>query len=426
MTIEAEIKKDKMHVFRRLYFKRRLSGGDYETDWQQIPGRYVKGWGTISFNVDDAIPNFVRQGSLNLSLNNDDGFFSDVSEEKSFFFTAITRYRTLVKIEAGYTAEDGTEFPTNPSLFVGIITKDAKYKENNLVNFSVMPLTQIFEEFPADRLKGLTDSMTASEILTNIRDHQQTATTTSYIFQKYISTGGWSFSTSSINYNFETSTTLEGKTTWKLIQDMAAAEGKVAYVDRLGDFYFAPRTASGTASYHFSGIGDREKTYGHNIIGGIQVDDNVRKVFNRVKITFYTGTSDVSVTKNESWDWGDSSSSFYYGVHSFDYNNKLINSGFVALAIANSIYDEFVWPKQEIQFNAKFVPMLDVEDRVSITYQTRRFEGGYIWGVNLWNQSFWSKREGYNILLNSTTARIIRIQHNLNNMTSRLVTRDVD
>ena len=429
MTIKSEIKKNKLHPFRRLYFKRRLSGGDYEADWQQIDSDKIKTWGTITYNVDDVMPNFVKTANVMISVYNDDGYFSDVSEEKSFFYTAITRYRTLVKVEAGYEDSGGTEYPTDTSLFVGIITKDAKYKQDNVVQFNVKSLTQIFEEFPADRLLGMDGISTTSEFIEKIRDHQQTATTTSYIFQKYISTGGWFFSTSSISYNFETSTSLQNKTVWKMLQDLSASEQKTVYVDRLGDFYFYPRVATGTSSYHFSGIGDDDNTFGHNIMTQISVDENVRKVYNRVVIDYeVTSGSDMvsaRAIKNEEWDWGDSSSSFYYGVQEYKYSNKFINDTATAESIRDDIYNEYVRPKDEIKLTTKFVPHLMTEDRVSVTYQTQRYEGGYLWGVDEWNNSYWGERFGYNILLNSTTARITNIKHNLDNFTSNLTLREL-
>lgn len=425
MTIKSVLKKRTHTPFRRLFFKRRLSGGDYETNWQTIPSDKIKSWGTIQYNVDDVMPNFVKTGNVALSVYNDDGYFSDVSEEKSFFYTAITRYRTLVKYECGYTDSDGTEYPTDSSLFVGIITKDAKYKQDNIVQFSIQPLTQIFEEFPADQISGMGSSQTTEDFITKIRDHQQEATTTSYIFRKYISSGAWYFTTTTKYYNLATSTSLENKTVWKLLQDLAAAEQMVVYVDRFGDFYFKERTPTGSSSYHFSGIGDTDKTYGHNIMVNISVDENIRKVYNRVVIDFNTGTSDTRSIKNEDWDWGDSSSSFYYGVHEFKYSNKLINDTTTAEEIRDAIYDEYVRPKREIRLTTKFVPQLMTEDRVSVTYKTKRYEGGYLWGVHQWNQAYWGERLGYNILLDSTTARIINISHNLDNFTSNLILREL-
>lgn len=425
MSIISEIKKDKMKVFRRIYLKRRETTGEYETSWQQLDSNTIKNFGTINFNVDDILPNFYKYSGLTFSVINSKGYYSDITEDRSFFYAKLTRFRTLVKVEAGY--EDPvatTEYPTNSTVFIGIISEDASYNENNIVDFKTKHISSVFDEFPADRIVGLNATLTASEIVEKVKDY--TDGNGIAVFQKYFSAAAWNIQTTTNNYAMVTSTDLQGISCWKLMSKLAAAENYVVYVDRVGDFYFRDRTnITTTALYHFSGVGDTDKTYGHNIMGNIKLDENIRKVYNRVKIKYDQEETTTSyLIKNESWNWGDSSSSFFYGVREYNYKNTWLNVT-TASTVAQAIYDEFSYPKNEVSFKSKFVPQLMVQDRVSVTYISERTVGDYLWGYFNWGSGIWGEREGYNINIDNTDYRIISLSHNLDNFSSSLVLREI-
>jgi hypothetical protein len=405
--------------------RRRVSGGEYESTWQEIPSEYIKKWGTITYSVDDVLPNFYKFSGISFECLNQDGFLSDVTEEKSFFYQALTRYHTMVKMEAGYVGDDGTEYPTNSTLFTGLLSEDMPYKENNIINFNTKHLSVIFQEFPSDRITGLSSSLTASEIITKIKDY--TDSNSIAVFQKYISNTAWTIQTTTGYYNMATTTSLQGLSCWDLMTKLATAEQYVMYVDKDGSFYFQDNTdVASTSVFHFSGLNDTDKTYGHNIMQNISTDENIRKVYNRVKVQYDRKDTTTSFyIKNEAWDWGDSSSSFLYGVREYNYKNEWLSTA-TAQTIADNIYDEFKFPSDEIKLKAKFVPQLMVQDRVDITYSTQQYTGDDLWGHFLYGEGIWGERAGYNINLEGQEAKIVNLSHNLDNFSSNVVLRALE
>lgn len=433
MSIISEIKNDKHKVFRRLYMRRRLSGGEYEADWVEIPREKIITYGSVQYSVDDVKPDFYKTNSLKFTVSNADGYFSDVSDDKSFFYTAISRHRTLVKLEAGYEADDGTEYPTDPSLFIGVLSEDMPYKQDGKVAFGAKHLSEIFKAFPAEQLTGLytalaggtntSKTLTAKQVIEVVRDHEDSNSIA--IFQKYISSGAWNITSSAKTYNLDTSTNIQGMDVWEMMQKLAGAEQQVLYIDGSGEFNFVERTAiASSITYHFSGAGDTDKTWGHNIIS-VDVDENIRKVFNRIRIQYQQDDTTTSYKiRNESWDYGDSSSSFIHGVRTYEYKNIFMVST-TASTVADDIYTEFKWPKYNYMISAKFVPQVSLQDRVSITYKLRRYTGDALWDWFNWGEAVWGERYGYNILLNDANARVVEVEHNIDSFRSSIVAREI-
>lgn len=419
MSIESEIKKNAPTVFRRLYMKRRQTDGEYETDWQEIDDGYIKKYGSVDFGIDDIKVNFYKYSGLKFQVQNTDGYFADEIDDKSFWYTYLGRYRTLVKLEAGYTADDGTEFPTNSSLFVGIMDESMKFNENNLISYNVNHLSRIFEEFPAANIKSMGSTQTAKSIIEKMRDH--TDDNAVAIFQKYITSGGWNLTSSSRTYNMATTSSLEGTSCWELIKKLAEAENHLAYIDRVGDFYFVEKTAtSSVPTYHFSGLGEKNPTLGVNVIGKLSIDENIKQCYNRIRITYDTTSS--TIIKQETWNWGDSSSSFRFGVRTYEYKNEFMGAA-TASDTAENLFDKFSEPKDLVKFNAKFVPHLDIYDYVTLTYQTVRRSGGSLWGLFNWGEGVWGNRTGYNINIDNGDYDIEKIKHNIDNFTTHFVLR---
>jgi len=426
MSLQAEIKKNNHKAFRRLYMKRRELNGEYETDWQLIPDRDVINYGSISYSIDDIKPDFYKIESVGFKLTNYDGDYGPETDDKSFFYQKLTRAKTLIKFEGGYEDKDGNEFPTNASLFVGVLDWDMIYKSNPELSLKAKSLTSVFEDFPSDQIPSLNSSQTAIEILTKIRDFQDAGST--FYFQKFITSGGWYMTAGSTYYDISTGTTLQSKSVWQLMQNLANAENAVVYIDRSGDFYFKPKSdITTTADFHFSGIGDDDKSWGHNILkDGITVDENIRKVYNRIKIKFNKDDTTTSYyIRNETWQWGDSSSSFLYGVKELKYENTFLEST-TAQTIGETLYDEFVRPKNEIKIKAKFIPHIMVQDRCTVTYKKQRYFGDALWGAFLWGHAVWGERLGYNIDLNNENVRLLKVSHNLDNFTTNVTSRSVE
>jgi hypothetical protein len=96
-----------------------------------------------------------------------------------------------------------------------------------------------------------------------------------------------------------------------------------------------------------------------------------------------------------------------------------------AITVANTIYNEFFWPKLEITMDTKFVPQLNLFDRVSLTYRTRTPMGGDLWGYFDWGSGVWAAQAGYNINISDTDYQLIGLQHDLNNFKSNVKLRAI-
>ena len=422
MSIVSCIKSAKPRTFRKIYLKRREQNGDYETSWQQVDSELIMKYGSVSYSVDDILPNVFKYNTGKIKFFNKDGFFSDVTEDRSFFYNKLSIYKTLVKIAGGYIDESGTEFPTVSTLFLGLMAEDYQYSEDSTIDFSCKHLSFVFDEIPADLIPGLGSTQTAYTIVGRIRDFVDSNSIA--IFQKYISLAAWHIDTTTSWYNMATSTSLQNVSCWQLMEKLAVAENYVMYIDQDGQFHFENKgVISSTPAFHFSGVGDTDKTWGHNVMKQLSISDNIRKVYNRVRIKL---NSDDTLTsyyiKNEVWNWGDSSSSFKFGVREYKYSNDWMSTA-TAATIATRIYTEFVWPKQEVKLQSKFVPQLMVEDYVTMTYKTKRYSGDALWGFFSWGGAVWGERLGYNISLDNADFRITNIEHSLDDFPSKITLR---
>ena len=423
-TIDKIIKKNKLHVFRRLYMRRRING-DYESTWQRIPDKYILKWGSVNFSISDVKINFYRYSGLTIQVTNDDGYFSDTNEQKSFFYGADTRFKTFVKIEAGYTDTDGSEYPTVSTIYLGLIDENFSYNEKNELPIPTKHITSVFEEIPARDIPGLNVTLTASQIIEKIRDYTDANSVT--VFQKYISLAAWYITATTNYYNLVTSSSLESLSCWELMKKLAGAENYVVYVNKSGNFYFRDNTPiTTTAIYHFHGLGDKERVYGHNVSKRIKVDEGIKKVYNKIMVKYAEAdTLSSYAIKQESWAYGDSSSSNYYGVRVYNYDNTFIPNSAAADNIATTIFNEYYRPKTEITIDGKFVPQLNLNDRCSLTYQTKVNPGQYLWGYAVWGDFVWGEAKGYNINIANVDFRVISVKHSLDRFSSNIALREI-
>jgi hypothetical protein len=424
MSILTEIKKSQAKAFRRIYLRRRV-GNDYEADWTQIPSKYIKKYGEIEYGLEDIKINFFKYSGFEFTVDNVDGYFSDVDEADSYFYGATCIPLTMVKVEAGYEANDGTEYPTNTTMFIGLLDGDLQYPNNNSVNFKASHLSEVFNKFNASEIPNIDGAYTASEIFTKIKDYQDTNTV--YVFRKYISNTAWNIETTTSIYNMATTTSLDGITAWELMGKLAEAENKYMYVSRDGSFYFQSKSAvSSTPVFHFSGLGDTDKTWGNNIMKDISLYKMYSKIYNRIRVQHDKEDTTTSFyTKKENWAWGDSTSSWLYGVNTYEVENEFLNASTSAV-IADAIYTEYVNPKKEVEFNAKFLPHLNLNDYCTVTYISKQVSTGYLWGIAIWGQFTWNGgRTGYNINLDNSDYRLLTITHNLDKFSSKFRIREI-
>lgn len=376
--LQSLIKRPQNRIFRRLYIKRRESDGEYESDWFEIEGYRIKSFGNVSRGEDNERANFYKYSGMTFEMFNQNQYFGDTDNINSIFYQKLSRYRTLVKVEFGYLKDDDTEIPTNSTIYLGIVGEGITEDDKNTFSMETNHLSQIFDEVPADQVTGLGSTQTASDVITKIRDHQDANNVA--IFQKFFTLGAWTIETTTNNYNMATSTTLRNKSCWDLMRMMAEAENKDLYIDRTGSIRFETRTVTSNTIYHFSGANDETRGYGKNIIGDVEVREPIDKVFNRIRIQHEKDNTTTSFyTLDENWNWGDSSSSFKYGVRTYEYRNEFLDSA-TAQTVANTIFNKFQSPLQELIFRAKINPELEIGDKVSFTHLSGKV-GGRAYGA---------------------------------------------
>jgi len=226
-----------------------------------------------------------------------------------------------------------------------------------------------------------------------------------------------------------TTTTLEGLTCWQMMKKLAEAENKLIYISREGDFFFHDKDVAQSVSvWHFSGLGDEDRSYGKNVMKRIKIEYNAQKVYNRIRIKHAKDDTLTSYyIRNETWNWGDSSSSFLYGTRTYEYENEWMDTA-TAETVGDTIYEEYKFPKQEVKLDTKFVPQLDINDRTSLTYQTIESESsvGSLWGNFNWGGAKWGAvAGGFNINIVNTDFMIINMQHNIDVFKTTVTLREV-
>ena len=456
-TILTEIKNPKGKIFRRLYIKRRLaSTGLFETSWQNIT-KDVKSWGRISKSIDYVRYSQVRFNDVNLMMANDYGKYNPEDAEGSFWYGYASQQRTLVKIEAGFTHQtlgsDGvwtnTEFPSVPSVFLGVIQGDLALSEENQVQLSVKPLLQVFRDFSTRNLTGYTTTgMTASQFITMLRD--QTDGSSNYIFRPFFgdTSSNWNFTSSGLTY-IDVADTVGSRrpvpayvtappqndfiemNVWDALQKLAEAENLVPYVTRDGVFTFSNRNPNTTtAAYQFFGRGFNDYTYGQTIKRINRYTKKISDYYSRVELKWLdSGTTTAVVTTQTAMAVTGSNTAWLYGHRTFHLENFWIGTLTTAQSLANSIFQNISTINNEIDFTTSFVPHLELLDRVQVSYESTERALNSRWDVNDWaaddtntsSDLYWANPIGDAIRFAAKEFKIVSIELNLDNLESRFV-----
>ena len=340
------------HVgFRRVYFRRRLLSGEYETDWQLVDDRKIMKFGSTQISVDAVKLNFFDQGGVTVQVDNSDGYFAPDDYRSSFWNGYLSQYRTLVKVVAGYDVgnETALEVPSQTTLFYGILTDEVEQSLNNTVSFKFKGLQSVFSEVTADKLSFATiATLTAYNLLTTVRDY--TDSNGVAYFQKFFSIGAWDLSgASNQGYTQITTTALKGTSVLEFIKKIAAAERAVFYVGNDGGFKFVSRVGTSSSTAHFFGGALYTADQAHTIIDVTKYGDATAKVYNRIRVKFNQNETETSYyTAQETWAWGDSSSSFRFGVQTLDLDIPWMTSA-AAATVGESMLTEYQYPKKEIK-----------------------------------------------------------------------------
>lgn len=404
-------------VFRRLAIRRRLvSTGLYETDWVDIT-RYVKNWGSTSSVIDDVQLNKFTNAGFSVSVRNDDGAFNPESNPKSLWFGYLTRYRTLVRVQSGYEDEAGNELPTDTT--VGIFLLDGEIAISAVTNeaeLSCKSLSSVFDEVRARDVPGLNATLTATEIVGKIRDHSDGAGLA--IFKTFVTASSWIIQTTSTNYTLGTTTALEDLSCWDLMGKIAESESYILLINRLGGVEFRDREErTTTAAYTLYGQGFPRQ----NIISLTDYRESLDKYYTFFRFKWKEEDTATSyVTAGTSTAVSPANLSWKYGARVYEFENLFFATSTIAQTVVNRLYTEFSEIKEELTLKAKFIPDIEISDRVDLYYRSYDIAAVSVWDGFFWDEANWAEDVGENFEWAGVAFKVLSRRHDLNNFTTEL------
>ena len=418
------------NTFRRADIKRRqTSDGKYESTWQSIT-EFIKRWGTFKATLDDVRLNRFTHSGIRLTVRNDTGAFNPETNANSKWRGFLTRYRTLVRIQAGYFDANRTEYPTDTT-DMGVFIIDDEIPINGINNEAVLncsSLVSIFDEVKATDIPGLGTPQTASELIATIRD--ATDGSNNFIFREFITSTAWTIQSTTTNYNLATSTSLDGLTTWEMMEKLSESEGFVMFINRTGGFEFRNRDERTTTSqFLFLGQGFPKP----NVIKVNQFKEALNKHFNFFRVKFdepdtstsfvETGTLTAIDPVNVVWK---------YGSRRLEFDNQFIPNSTTAKTITDGLFSTFGTElKTEVSIEAKFVPHIEILDKVQLSHRTYKPEENTLWNQFKWvadgttTGDTWADESGENFDFFKEPFKVISKSTNLDNFTTKFILREI-
>lgn len=259
MSAEEQIDSNIHRPFRRLWIKRKLTSGDYESDWQRvdtIDGEdQVIEWGIVTYEIDSD-PSTDQStfdiSSVTIKIRNDTGLWNNERSSTSLFFpddVFLTRKFTRIKIEAGYLDSDGEE-QGGCTMFEGLI-ESVRTSEDRVAVINTMSYLYVLKNYP---ISDRSYSATPTDISTLISGIFGLSKVSDFI---YLDTN-----TPALDGEIADPSALEGDY-WQVIQRLAFLSNSVPVLvgEIIGSegngqsFKFIPRTPVGTSKRVFKGSG---------------------------------------------------------------------------------------------------------------------------------------------------------------------------
>ena len=450
-SLNQQIKRPTSKIFRRFYIKRRqISDGLFESEWQDLT-RFVMRWGRFRWSVDTPRYGDLRLDNANLKCINIEGTFNPNDNDDSFWNGYGDIQRSLVKIEAGFIHQTlsaggvwtNTEYPTNPTLWLGIISGDIFLTGRSEVNLPLRPVNQVFRDYPANQLDNAyftTTGMSSGGYFEMLRD--QTDGSNNYIFRQFIGTGAandWTIATGGnlyANLSSSGSEDLHQLDCWQVAERFANAEQKIAYINNKGQFVWQSKTATAAVQYEFHGQGSIDRTYGMTIKNIKRYGKRLTAFYSRVAVKYDKADTNTSFANTAlAFAVAGTNTAWNLGQRTYSIENYWLPNSAAAATIAASVFDDVSSQDDEIEFTTSFIPQIQIMDRVSVTYDATDF----VSNKSLWDQRdwaappgsetsedlFWDAGRGDAILLDDTNFNILSVDIDLDRMESTFIGRQL-
>lgn len=424
-AIQTLIGRPVANVFRRLEIKRRQSNnGKFESSWLDITD-FVEKWGQFDAAIDDVSLNHFTYSGFTIVMRNDGGDFNPETNGNSLWNGYLTRYGTLVRVQAGYYDSAGNEAPADTTQGIYLTSAEIPISgETNEATLECKSLASIFDEVRAVDVSGLGPTQSASDLITRIRDHSDGSGNN--IFREYITSTSWTIQTTTAQYNLASSTSdLANLTCWDLMTKLAEAEGFVILINRGGGVEFRNRAErSSTSTFELYGQGFPEM----NVIGIPEIKEPWDRLYNFFRLKYLTedtltsyveaGTTTAIDPANRSWK---------YGQRIYEFQNTFFVDTTTAQAAVDSLFSSFAFGSAPIDVTVicKFLPSVEVLDRIGVSYHSFDFLGTTLWDFFNWDEANWDSEAGENINWDSKAFRIASKQTNLDNFTTTLKLQEI-
>lgn len=418
-AIDTLVGRPAMNVFRRAEIKRRLATtGKFESGWTDI-SEFVKQWGSFESAVDDVRLNRFTYGGLSLAVRNDSGKFNPESNGNSLWNGYLTRYKTLVRIQAGYLDENDGELPTETTQGIYVLSDQIPISvQTNEATLNCLSLVSIFDEVRAVEVPGLGGAQTASDLITRIKNHSDGSG--NLVFREFITSTAWTIQTTTATYNWATTGSLANVSCWDFMSKLAEAEGFVVLINRTGGLEFRNRAErSSTSSFELMGQGFPEM----NVIRLDEIVEPLDRLYNFFRLKYLkedTSTSFVYAGTNTTVD--PSSSAWKYGNRIYDFEGDFYPNTASAQAVVNGLLTNlgFVTPKQDVTMLCKFLPSVEVLDRVGVSIHSFAMNGTTLWDFFDWDAADWDSEFGENVNWTNKAFKIAAKTTDLDQMTTML------
>lgn len=409
MSIDYEISRPSAKGFRRAYIKRRSNTtGLYESSWFEVTD-FVKKWGVIERTVDDERLNRFVHSGLSLTMRNDTGAFNPEDNVNSLWYGYMTRYRTLIKIEAGYIDDNDAELPADPTMGIFIVADELPISAmTNDCVVRARSLISVFDEVRLNDIGGIYTTLTASQLITKIRDH--TDGSGNFYFQQFISTGAWSIQATTNNYVL-TSTAIGSLTCWDFMEKLAESEGYLLLINRSGGIEFRDRNERTTTSaFDFYGLGYPDM----NIIGLQEYKEAYNKLYTFFRLKYLEADTSTSyVTAGSTSTVDPSSTAWKYGSRKYEFENTFIANTATAQSIVNAQNVLFSALKDEVTLKTRFIPHLEISDKVTLSYRSYDLANTTLWGQFFYGTDVFASEAGENFDWASVAYKILSISNDM-------------
>lgn len=338
---------------------------------------YSGSWVDVSEFLNDSNPIITKRldfenfglgqffsGSLDITLDNRTGKFSDVNELYSMFFATYTRSYSKVRYKAGYYDTDGTT-KIDETVFTGLINEDDFVTD---LQTGQLPMTAIdyagylqYEIIPDGTFTG---SATYTSIVSTLFGLGN-------ISLHITHTGG--NINPDFNLTFDDTSVFNGRTVFDVLTDVTIKSNSVWYIDDSDNIIVSDRSVKAGTSFEFKG-----GYYGAQDTNILSIK-RVKSRYNLINFSKYTNVNSTYLNA------GTDAELKRDGVHIFELNGDDITNGTTIQSVLGNIRESGSTPPDRLVVESVFMPnVLSFLDPATVSYQqaVQPFDTQLVWNAD--------------------------------------------